>query len=101
GESRRVSTLNACALHVDLTVPAELQVAHPHGAGTRAIRMQGADFRVSNRNASPSSNGASRADCMTLSTLDRKVLADVASQVVVRTYAAGTAIIRQGDAADP
>src|SRR5262249_26129951 len=37
---------------------------------------------------------------MVLPTLDRKVLADVASQVVVRTYAAGTAIIRQGDAAD-
>jgi cytochrome P450/CRP-like cAMP-binding protein len=37
---------------------------------------------------------------MVLPTLDRKVLADVASRVVVRTYAAGTAIIRQGDAAD-
>ena len=37
---------------------------------------------------------------MMLPTLDHKVLADVASQVVVRPYAAGTAIIRQGDAAD-
>jgi cytochrome P450/CRP-like cAMP-binding protein len=37
---------------------------------------------------------------MVLPTLDRKVLADVASQVVVRTYGAGTAIIRQGEAAD-
>jgi len=37
---------------------------------------------------------------MVLPTLDRKVLADVSSQVIVRTYAAGTAIIRHGDAAD-
>jgi len=37
---------------------------------------------------------------MMLPTLDHKALADVASQVVVRPYAAGTAIIRQGDAAD-
>ena len=37
---------------------------------------------------------------MVLPTLDRKVLADVASRVVVQTYSAGTAIIRQGDAAD-
>jgi cAMP-dependent protein kinase regulator len=37
---------------------------------------------------------------MVLPTLDRKVLADVASQIAFRTYAAGTTIIRQGDAAD-
>jgi putative ABC transport system ATP-binding protein len=37
---------------------------------------------------------------MMLPTLDHKVLADVASQVVVRPYPAGTVIIRQGDAAD-
>src|SRR5262245_813164 len=37
---------------------------------------------------------------MMLPTLDHKALADVASQVAVRPYPAGTPIIRQGDAAD-
>jgi hypothetical protein len=61
--NRHACRRNAAALHATITGPAELQGAHSYGAGTRAVRMQGADFGVSNCNASLSSNGADRTDC--------------------------------------
>jgi cytochrome P450/CRP-like cAMP-binding protein len=63
----------------------------------------GCNVKISEfRTAAPRAPRAERTEqiAIMLPTLDHKVLADVASQVVVRTYPGGTAIIRQGDAAD-
>jgi cytochrome P450/CRP-like cAMP-binding protein len=63
----------------------------------------GCKVRISEfRAATPGRPGAERTEqaAMVLPTLDRKALADVASQVVLRTYAVGAVIIRQGEVAD-
>lgn len=63
---------------------------------------RGLSMRVTEWRSTARYRPAGKTDQLTLAlpTLDRRVLAEVASKIVVRTYPAGKTIIRQGDVAD-